>query len=752
LLLLFSSDTFFDTEPLLRQLLLLYLTLKYSNKLLNTMKFLKVISVLFLFFALQFSAKATHIVGGEIGYECLGNDQYRITLTVYRDCYNGQVFFDNPASIGFFVDTLSTALYELKIPATTWDTLDIVLTDPCLKIPPDVCVDVMQYSDTITLPYQSDGYTLVYQRCCRNETLLNIVNPLETGASFVTQMTGESMLQCNSSPTFKNWPPVALCVDKLLDFDHSALDAEGDSIVYTLCVPYLGAAHSNTGGNPMPQPPMEPITTEVAWINPYDVTNMLGGIPLSIDPMTGQLTAIPNTIGQFVVGVCMTEFRNGVLLSEIKRDFQFNVSDCGEVVSSFFVPEIICDQLTINFDNLSQHANSYFWDFGVGGVNSDTSNLQSPMFTYQDTGSYDITLIASKDLFCIDTFVNTINLRQSSFDIGVDWDVVGCSDSIKVHVIDQTYDSSFQIVDWNWQFSNDIATISSDSMNPYFVLPAGKNTMLHAIVTSSNGCVKELDIPFPFEPIDPLSSNQFLVCSGSDVALNPNGDNTLLYDWLPETLLDDAHSFNPLITNIQESEDFTVSVTSLDSVCMRHFMVNVDVQNISVFAQAIPDTILAGESSQLTTISSEATQYLWTPPDNLNSDIIANPIAMPDETTEYQVVVESSAGCENKVTVRVVVLNPDCALPNVFVPSGFTPNHDGKNDEFKVYGFIVESLHMMIFDRWGEKVFETKNQSTGWDGTFKGKELPPDVYGFYVQVKCINGEEYIKQGNVTLIR
>ena len=715
------------------------------------MKNVKILFAVFIVLTMRFSAQATHIVGGEIGYECLGNDQYRVTLTVYRDCYNGKVDFDDPASIGFFVDYLDSAVYELLIAAMTPDTLEIVLTDPCLEVPPDVCVDVLQYVDTISLPYEPGGYTIVYQRCCRNKTLLNIANPLMTGASFVTTMTGESMLQCNSSPVFKNWPPVALCVDKLLDFDHSAHDAEGDSVVYSLCTPYLGAAHSSVG-IPDPQPPEKPITTNITWITPYDETNMLGGVPLTIDPVTGQLTAIPNTLGQFVVGVCMTEYRNGIVLSETKRDFQFNVSDCGEIVSSFFIPDIICDQLTVNFDNLSQFAQSYFWDFGVNGVDNDTSNLQSPSFVYPDTGMYNITLIAAKNELCIDTFAKVINLQQSTFDVDVDWDILGCNDSISVQVIDQSYDSIFQIVDWNWQFSNDIASATSDSMNPYFTLPAGENTVLHAVLTSSNGCMKEVDFPFPFEPIAPLNSNHLMVCQGSDVALNPNGDDTLLYDWMPESLLDDAHTFNPIITDIQQSANFTVSVTSPDSICTRDFMVTVDVQNIAVSAQAVPDTILAGEFSQLTAISSGATNFSWTPPESLNMDNIKDPMASPTETTDYQVVVTSSAGCEATVTVRVIVLNPECALPNVFVPSGFTPNNDGNNDVFMVYGFIVESLHLMVFDRWGEKVFETQNQSTGWDGTYKGKVLPPDVYGYYVKVKCINGEEYTKKGNVTLIR
>ncbi len=698
-----------------------------------------------------FPAGATHIVGGEIGYRCLGDEQYEITLTVYRDCYYGIPLFDDPSSIGFFTDTSTVALYELLIPATFSDTLDYTLSDPCLSVPPDVCVEVMQYVDTISLPYRPGGYTIVYQRCCRNETLLNIQNPLETGASFVVKMTGASMQVCNSSPVFNNWPPLALCVDKPLDFDHSATDMDGDSIVYSLCAPYIGGQHS-LYGNPMPQPPELPITTSVVWAGGYGVANMLGGVPLTIDAHTGQLTAVPNTIGQFVVGVCMKEYRDGILLSETKRDFQFNVSDCGEIVSSFFVPEIICDQLDVYFDNLSQNAADYHWDFGVDGVDGDTSNLQSPFFTYQDTGQYDVTLIAVRNETCVDTFVKSLSLEESTFDIGVDWNLLQCDDSIKVQVLDQTYDSVFQIVNWHWQFSNDWASVTSDSMNPFFVLPSGKNTRLYGLVESSNGCQKEIVIPFPYQAIDPLSNLHFQACKGDDVALNPDGNDSLIYSWMPEDALDDAHSFNPVIFDIQQDIDLVSHIISADSACSRDFSVQVQVQDISVLAQANPDTIFAGESSQLTANASGGMNYMWSPAESLNSTVIPNPLASPTETTDYQVVVTNGVGCRDSVTLRVVVLNPECALPNVFVPSGFTPNRDGQNDVFKVYGFIIETMHLMVFNRWGEKVFETTNPSDGWDGTFKGEELPPDVYGYWVKVKCINGEEYIRQGNVTLIR
>ncbi len=705
-----------------------------------------------LFILLSFSAKATHIVGGEVGYRCLGNDQYEITLTVYRDCYYGEPPFDPKASVGFFLKGVDTATYEIRIEDTFSDTIVYELEDPCLSIPPDVCVEVMQYVDTITLPFVQDGYTIVYQRCCRNETLLNIQNPLETGASFVIEMTGASMQLCNSSPVYDQWPPIALCVDKPLDFDHSATDLEGDSIVYSLCAPFIGGQHSDFG-NPMPQPPEYPIAEEVKWVNPpYNTANMLGGVPLTIDPVSGQLTAIPNTIGQFVIGICMHEYREGVLLSVTKRDFQFNVSDCGEVVSSFFVPSLQCDELTIDLNNMSENALGFSWDFGVLGVDTDTSSLANPTFSYPDTGQYVITLISVRSETCIDTFVKNINLQYTTFDVGVDWELLGCGDSLTIQIKDQTVDSVFETKSWFWELTNDIASVSSTDQHANLTISAGGNTVLHGTIESSNGCTKELEIPFALSVIADLPDTLIFVCRGEDLVLNPNPVDTLTYAWTPTMGLSDPNTPSPQVNNIQEDLVYFVEVNDLDSICMRNFEVNIYVADVAdVFAQANPDTVFIGESSQLST-SGTATSFLWTPSETLNNNEMPNPVATPTETTVYQVVGQDEKGCPDSTTVRVVVLNPECGLPNVFVPTGFTPDNDGLNDDFRVYGFIVETMQLMVFNRWGEKVFETNDQSTGWDGTFKGKKLPPDVYGFYLKVGCINGEQYEHKGNVTLIR
>ncbi len=366
---------------------------------------------------------ATHIVGGEITYRCLGNNNYEITLSVYRDCYNGEPPFDDPASVGVF-DQDTTLLDHLRIPfiPNGDDTLNILLSNPCLIVPPDVCVHRFFYRDTVNLPFLAGGYTLVYQRCCRNKLIRNLPIPLDVGASYIARITERTLLECNSSAVFRSWPPVAICVHQPINFDHSATDADGDSLVYRLCTPLNGA----TPQAPTPQPPNPGPYLELVWQDPpYSLTNLLGGEPLMVDAHTGLMTGVPNTLGNFVVGVCVDEYRTGAIISTTRRDFQFNVSDCGQLASAFFAPTLVCDSLRVNLNNLSQGATAFQWYFDWLGDLSQTSSAKSPSYTYPDTGTYLIALIAAPQSPCQDT-----SFQEVQFSAGLPITVTATPDHI----------------------------------------------------------------------------------------------------------------------------------------------------------------------------------------------------------------------------------------------------------------------------------------------------------------------------------
>lgn len=242
-------------------------------------------------FASPHLSLATHIIGGELNYRCLGGNLYEIHLRVYRDCYYGDPDFDDPAAVGVFSanNNLITTVY---IPFDTKQKLDPTFNqaNPCVKIPANVCVEATEYVTTVTLPAIAGGYQLTYQRCCRNQTVVNLQNPNNVGATYYAVIPPKSMATCNSNPVFKAWPPIFVCRNMDINFDHSATDADGDSIAYHLCKPFDGASFSI----PKPTVPSAPPYSYIPWINPYTTNDPLGGVPLNIDPKTGWLTGSPN--------------------------------------------------------------------------------------------------------------------------------------------------------------------------------------------------------------------------------------------------------------------------------------------------------------------------------------------------------------------------------------------------------------------------------------------------------------------------
>ena len=165
------------------------------------------------------------------------------------------------------------------------------------------------------------------------------------------------------------------------------------------------------------------------------------------------------------------------------------------------------------------------------------------------------------------------------------------------------------------------------------------------------------------------------------------------------------------------------------------------------------DTIYAGEPTHLYATELGAPfQYQWTPSAGVEKPTAPSTEARPVVTTDYVVVVTDEFGCTRTDTVPVFVRDVICEEPYVFVPNAFSPNGDGKNDILYVRGEVVREVSFKVYDRWGEKVFETNDLTKGWDGTFRGQPCEPGVYDYHLQVTCLGMKRYFKKGNVTLLR
>lgn len=712
---------------------------------LKTIKF----SILLCYLLMPFFLKATHIVGGEMNYTCLGDDRYEITLTIFRDCFYGDpnAWFDNPASIGVF-DAENRLLGQILVPLMNNDTLNPVLSGECFVVPPSVCVHTTTYRVEVQLPFRQGGYQLAYQRCCRNQTILNIVNPLASGATYGVTISERALLECNSNPKFKSWPPIYICVNEPISFDQSAEDLDGDSIVYKLCTPLLGGSQVV----PLPQPPNPPPYQEVVWQSPpYGLENMLNGnpdgIPLRIDPKTGILTGTPNTVGQFVVGICVEEYRDGELISTTRRDFQYNVGICGRPTAGFFAPEVQCGDLEVQFENQSLETESFLWQFSNGLV----SNNGNPTITFPDTGTYNIRLIIEPGTNCADTSEQLIRLLPATLQPDFAIDFTECNDSITIAVTDATTDSASEITDWHWKLQP--RGLESDLQHPIFNLDSSGIYELQLFVSAANGCKASLTKPLEVKLIEEILPDSLIVCEGEEVALNAAFNPDYLYSWSPPENLDDAASPNPLAKPVSNTI-YTAIITDAEGFCQVERQVTVlvakAIDSLSVFAE--PDTVFGRDAVQLMVNFDSLFTYTWSPAENLDNPLIFNPIANPTETTTYQVQVQNAEGCEALAFVTVTVVTLACEEPFVFIPNAFTPNNDGVNDVFFVRGKNFDELYIAIFNRWGQRVFESNSPDIGWDGTFHGDQLPPDVYGYYAEVRCLDGTIFVKKGNLALIR
>ena len=388
-------------------------------------------------------ATATHIVGGEIYYDNLGGNNYKIHMKVYRDCLNGippfDGFPDNQGNIipAYFTiyDVFNNVVISGNFTALSFNTVPPSNNSPCAPTTSgNACVEEALYEITVNLPPITGGYYVVYQRCCRNGTILNLINPGAVGATYWQHIPGPEVVAINNSPRFTKRPPIYICSGLPIAFDHSAIDPDGDSLVYSLCTPFNGldaccpTLNNGVSGSPLctnPPPACPTVNTpqpyfSVPFIAPYSASYPLASSPaININPNTGFLDGVPNILGQWVVGVCVSEYRNGQLIDVHHRDFQFNVINCPFVVSADILSQTstnngqgtgYCNGFTISYWNNSFNGSTYFWDFGDPSTLADTSTSYNPTYTFTNSGTYTVTLIVNPGSSCGDTTTEVFNV------------------------------------------------------------------------------------------------------------------------------------------------------------------------------------------------------------------------------------------------------------------------------------------------------------------------------------------------------
>lgn len=620
---------------------------------------------------------ATHIVGGDLTYQCLGSTpqgllRYRIRLTIRRDCQFGAADapFDNPAAIGLYDLTTGAAITpigfpfgEIYIAYNASDTLNEQLMSDCSVVSGPVCVETFVYDTIVQLPYRPSGYIFAYQRCCRNQSLNNILDPLSAGMTLVAELTGSAQLECNSSPQFGIFPPVYTCVNREIVFDHSAIDLEGDSLVYELCTPLSGGTQQDPQPNsPFTGPPYE----TVVFRPPYSLSNVMGGVPLQIDPHTGLLTGTPNTIGQFVVGICVTAYKNGVMTGKTRRDFQFNVRQCRDVPTpAFFAPALDCEDLTVTFDNQSQLADQYQWLLHIDDTTFlPFSDLFEPTFTFPGPGFYDVSLVVNvlegTQVFCLDTVTHQVGVFDSQIDAAFTYDVSSCTeDGIVLNVTDQSFgfDPNYPACTYEWLLTvnspgEPSQLIPSTVQHPTFTFDIADSATatLVLVVTACNGCSATQVVSFPLRELsfllNPASDS---ICAGESTHLLLGGNSNLDYTWSPAVGLPEH---DPVVSPLTNT---TYCVTLTDGLCTIDTCTTVAVQQLPVLAFTSDTDCRSLTATFDNNSSPDAILFEWNFGDGSDSVFTVNPTHTFPDSGIYTVTLISRDGCDVSTSQQVTI-------------------------------------------------------------------------------------------------
>ena len=606
---------------------------------------------------------AAHIKGGFFTYKYLGpgagtNLRYQITLTVYMICNPSAGQLNNPINFSIFSAGTNTLERDVSVPLTRQYNLGKVADDICITGDQSGCYYTIVIYDlpSVELPATPDGYIVSYQRCCRIQGIVNVTQSQNVGNTFTIKIPGTGAgpgFETNSSPTFLVNDTAVVCRNSFFMFSFAASDPDRDSLSYTFCSAYSGGDQNNSAPPTAAPPPYLP----VPYNFPYSGSQPLGP-NVSIDRITGIISGIaPGAAGQYVICVCVNEYRNRVLVSTTRKELHVTVGDCTHLQVQLNPKNTTCDGFTVNFQNDAPGNNGqveHLWIFGDPASGSlDTSISPTPTHTFTDTGVYVVRLkVSLPGGNCADSSTQIVRVYPGFFP-GF---IYNGSCFSNPYSFTDTTKTNYGVVDsWSWNFG-DLSTLADTAhiRNPTWNYSGPGTVSVQLIVTNSKGCIDTalVDVPITDKPSLSVAFQDTLVCKNDPLQLQAIG--TGIFSWTPLTNIVNANTANPTVT---PPVDTWYYVNMNDNGCLNRDSVHVRVVS-SVTARAMKDTtICEGDPIQLRLIS-DGLNFSWTvggPGGSVNDPNIREPIATTTSSTPYYVLA-SIGSCIARDTVQVTTI------------------------------------------------------------------------------------------------
>lgn len=376
------------------------------------------------------------------------------------------------------------------------------------------------------------------------------------------------------------------------------------------------------------------------------------------------------------------------------------------------------------------------YSYSLDGVNFQSSNIFNV-----GPGTYTVTV--KDNMGCTTSFPTTV-LLGNNFSLTPQSDVTICEGT------STQLSLTSNATEYSWSPATGLS--ATNIYNPV----ANPTVTTEYIVTATLGRCSGEDrviVNVNAAPVPNAGADGF-ICYGQTYQLNGSGGTQ--YAWSPRTSLSDTSIANPVASPTRDMT-YTLSILSDANGCKSLVtdQVKIDVTPpIKVKTFPFDTTAYTGDQIQLLAVASDpdVIRYEWTPTIGLSDAGIANPVATAGavgSVIQYRVVTSTIAGCKGEGFVTVKVYKG----PDIYVPTAFTPNNDGRNDVFIPFPVGIKQYnYFKVFNRWGQMIYSTTRMQEGWDGRLGGKEQPSGTYVWMIEGVTDQNKVITKKGTITLIR
>ena len=387
---------------------------------------------------------------------------------------------------------------------------------------------------------------------------------------------------------------------------------------------------------------------------------------------------------------------------------------------------------------------NWYWDLGDG---SKYNTKKPPAHIYSSPGMYNVKLNIEGNDGCVsDTFKQVITVGAypvADFKVSPSPvcpnTVVSFSDATNLQVGTENY--------WYWNLGNGMK--SNDQNPPGQLYNPGIHPVTF-IVKSTEGCIDTVEKNITVEQLPSIDFTTAGACKDLPVQFNAESPNNAsgIKQWY-WNFGDNNFSASQNVSHIYTNGgDYSVQLVAEDNNGCITDTINKKVKIYATNAYAGADTtILLNTSYQIYATGGDT--YVWSPSSGLSNPFIANPTVDLQNDATYILTASTVEGCSTKDTLHLKVQKG----PEIYVPTAFTPNGDGRNDRFKIFPVGITSINAFgVYNRTGQRGYFALNASEGWDGNLNGVLQPIGTYVWFVTATTFEGKEMKKQGTVVLIR